>query len=310
MSSTLLAGRGAGRGGSSSARRDRPDHRRVVAAGARGSRRRTRTSVTATLVGDVVHAAAPVDRQPPQHRRQVGGERRAPTLVVDEGQAARLPGPLGGQAPHESLTMFAPVLRRTPTTCARRRPTLRAPRLPLAGQLGRAVHRLRPRLVPLAVRTVERAVEDVVRRHVHEVGADAGAPLGDPAHGEGVGRERPLGIGLAGVDRRPRRGVDDGVRAERWSATPSTASRSVTSSCAVVRGPATSSPAALARADDVVAELPAGPGDEQPHVRTSARAFSGSHHSRLSRYQSTVLRPARRRGRAPFASRAPRSCRS
>ena len=51
----------------------------------------------------------------------------------------------------------------------------------------------------------------------------------------------------------------------------------------------------------VVAELAAGAGDEDPHPR----AFRGSHHQRLSRYQATVASiasPSSRSGRHPSAS--------
>ena len=41
------------------------------------------------------------------------------------------------------------------------------------------------------------------------------------------------------------------------------------------------------RGDDVVPELPAGARDDQPH-QNAARALSGSHQSRWSRYHSTV----------------------
>ena len=53
--------------------------------------------------------------------------------------------------------------------------------------------------------------------------------------------------------------------------------------------PTTSCRAAGEHPQQVGAELPAGAGDQDSGVTPSAaRAFSGSHQSRLSRYQATV----------------------
>ena len=66
------------------------------------------------LVGDVMDAGPALDGEPAQHRRQIGGERRAAALVVDERQRRR--------ARRRGARRCAPCsnrARRTPTTCAR-----------------------------------------------------------------------------------------------------------------------------------------------------------------------------------------------
>ena len=75
--------------------------------------------------------------------------------------------------------------------------------LPLAAQLGPAVDRERVGLVPLDVGARGRPVEDVVGREVDEVGPATPGRLGHVAGAQGVDREGPVGIALAGVDRRP-----------------------------------------------------------------------------------------------------------
>ena len=58
---------------------------------------------------------------------------------------------------------------------------------------------------------IERAVEHVVGADVHEVGADVVARLAHPAHRVGVVARGSHRVGLAGVDRGPRGGVDHDV---------------------------------------------------------------------------------------------------
>ena len=66
----------------------------------------------------------------------------------------------------------------------------------------------------------------------------------------------------------------------------------------------TSSPAAVGMRDDVVAELAAGAGDEEPGHAPTACAFSGSHQSRCSRYHSTVWARPASKSRSSFQPRA------
>ena len=141
----------------------------------------------------------------PDHRRQVGGERR-------DGRAGRrrtASSVVCAASRSIVFTMLAPW-RRTPTTCARSSRCRARPRARPPASIGR-----RPtaaRAVPLEVGRRLRAVEDVVGRHVARGGRRPTRPrLGDLAHGEGVGGKGPVGIGLAGVDRGPRRAVHDRV---------------------------------------------------------------------------------------------------
>jgi hypothetical protein len=60
----------------------------------------------------------------------------------------------------------------------------------------------------------ETTVEHVVGGHLDQVGADPRAPFREPPHRQRVDDQGPVGIGLAGVDRSPARGVHDQVRAE------------------------------------------------------------------------------------------------
>ena len=106
--------------------------------------------------------------------------------------------------------MLAPC-RRTPTTCARpsRPGRARARRRASSGR--------RPTTGwwrPTPCRGRSGAVEHVVGGDVADAGAGQAGPLGHVAGAEGVDREGPVGVALAGVDRRPRPGVHDGVGRE------------------------------------------------------------------------------------------------
>ena len=172
---------------------------------------RTRTSDTAPWL---VTWCRP-GRRSTARRRSIGARSAVKVgmapLVVDEAQLGRarparrrivftMLAPCSPHT-HDVRTMVAPPARppaRRPASSGRR---------PTAGR-ARPTRCRAPALV---------AGEHVVGRHVHEVGAGAPAGLGHPAHGEGVRGEGPVGVGLAGVDRGPGRGVDDGVGPRRVS---------------------------------------------------------------------------------------------
>ena len=199
------------------------------------------------------------------------------------------PGRPGRRQPQHGRHHVGAVLAAHPRRAhdGGRRPERRG--LALAGELRRAVHRQRVRLVPLAVRPVERAVEHVVgarrgrggRRRRRSASASqrtaralaANARSGSPSQastavhaaeltttsGRTVVISAEHGVAVGDVERRR-------VERRRRRRRPRVAVR-----------------------DDVVAELPAGARDEQPH-QNAARALSGSHQSRWSRYHSTVRR--------------------
>ena len=134
------------------------------------------------------------------------------------------------------------------------------------------------------------------------------ASLGDPTHGGAFVANAPLGsLSQASTAVHAAQFITASGRTD--VSAPSTASRSATSS-ARWSAAITSSPDAVAAPHDVPTELPAGPGDEQPHLRTPRRGLQRLPPLRLARYHcdgrcerlvEIVLRSA---------SRAPRSCRS
>ena len=165
-----------------------------------------------TRVREVERARDPGARQASQRRRQVGGERRAAPLVVDERElAVRVGGEqvehrahdvaTGGPAhpggphdrPHRAARPAPPPRRRASNarrrTAGRSRPTRRT-----GG--------------PARPRTRSRST-----------GARGGPPTGGtprrPSGRRARCRPRPLGVGLAVVDRRPRPAVHDDVRRGR-----------------------------------------------------------------------------------------------
>ncbi len=223
MSSTPLAGRAAGTWRIEVDGADRSDHLRILPH-RRHDAAHELVPADRALVGDVMDSAPPLDGEPAQHRRQIGGERRAPALVVDERQRVAL----GGEAQHRAHHVRT-VLAAHPRRAHDRR--VRAGRA-LAGELRPAVHGQRVRGVAFVVRTVERPVEHVVGADREQVGADEFARLAYPSHRVGVGGERPVRIALAVVDRGPRRAVDHDVGSDRGDGRAATSDRTVTSSSA------------------------------------------------------------------------------
>ena len=169
------------------------------------------------LVGDVEDAGHPSDRQLPDGDGQVVREAGTTALVVDEGQLRPIEEaqdrlqhvrPVGPAHPGGAHHAGAWGVHRDGV---------------LAGPLRAAVDRLGVGPIPLVVRLGLGAVEDVVGGHRHQVGAGASRGVGHPLGAERVHVERPLGIGLARVHRRPRAGVEHHVGSHRrgWPGTRS-----------------------------------------------------------------------------------------
>ena len=157
------------------------------------------------------------------------------------------------------------------------------PRLLLTGQLAGPVDRPGVGAVPLVVGLGLVAGEHIVGGDVAQVGVEPAGGFGQVAHRKGVDQISLVGVGLAGVHRGVGRAVDHCVGAD-----PSDGTQHLI--------PAGDVQVLASRGDDlvarggepcrhVVAELPARAGDENSHGIPS---LSGSHHQRLSRYQSTV----------------------
>ena len=147
LSRTELAGRGAGRGGWSSAVADRAD---LVGRAAGGDHDRLDEAVPGggSGVGDVEGARSAGCGQPAQGRGEVGGEARAAVLVVDEGElAARV----GLEQPQHRLDHVRAPRTAHPGGAGDGGPG-RAADLVLAAELRPAVHRARVGGVPLDVR--------------------------------------------------------------------------------------------------------------------------------------------------------------
>ena len=144
LSSTLLAGRGAGPRRMEVGGRDRVHHRRV-ATGLGDDLADELVPRHGAAVGHVVDARPALDGEPSHHRRQVGGEGRAAPLVVDERQAG-----LFLDEPEDRLDHVVAVGTAHPGGPD----DAGVPDRPLAlpGEFRRAVDRLRVRVVPLAVR--------------------------------------------------------------------------------------------------------------------------------------------------------------
>ena len=111
------------------------------------------------------------------------------------------------------------------------------------------------------------------------------AAFGQPAHGGAVDGEGPVRVALAGVHRGPGGGVDDHVGADGRDGPQHLAAVGDVQLLAGERDHLVAG--GVADAQQVGGQLAAGAGDQQPH-QNAARAFSGSHHQRLSRYHSTV----------------------
>ncbi len=186
LSRTELAGRGAGRGGSSSAVVIGSTAARVVAGG-REDRPGEAVPGGHSLVGHVESAGEPLGGQHRERPGQVGGEGRAPVLVVDETQRARADAASRRTVP----TMLAPW---APETHDVRTTVASGPDLLLAAPAWSA---RRPRgggAGPIPVGPVRGPVEDVVGRDVDEMGADAAGRLGHVPGAEGVDGEGAVGI--------------------------------------------------------------------------------------------------------------------
>ncbi len=110
------------------------------------------------------------------------------------------------------------------------------------------------------------------------MGAGAIARFTQPSHGVGVVTESPLGIAFAGIDRGPRRGVDDDlglVRVERLCHRAPVADVELRS---VERHDIITGRRAMKR--ELATELPTRTRDQQPHQPRPARTLSGSHQPR------------------------------
>ena len=92
-------------------------------------------------------------------------------------------------------------------------------------------------------------------------------------------------VALAGVDRGPCRGVDDHVGPDDGDGSVNRISITDVESSAIGAEHLVTHRGAVG--DEIVAELAPGTGDEDPH-QSPLRTLSGSHHSRWSRYHSTV----------------------
>ena len=147
---------------------------------------------------------------------------------------------------------------------------------------------------------------------MHEVCTGAVARLDQPSHRQCVGDEGALRIAFARVDGGPRGAVDDGVgtyrrdRVKNGVAVGDVEAAAVGADHVVTFGGG--------RRHDVVAELTAGAGDEQPHhcparaYFASVAAFCGRHHASLARYQPIVAASpspkSEKRGRQPSSVRS------
>ena len=227
----------------------------------------------------------------PDHRREVVGEGRAwPRWSSTKASIRRLPA-----EPQDRLDHVRPVLAADPRRADDRR--ARGPSLAFACQLRRAVDRERRGRRPTRCRGSSSCRR---RRSRSTRGRDGRRPTpqrsATMADSERVDGERPVRIGLASVDRGPRRAVHD--RVGSGSRSRRRALRRDRSRRALACDAATTS---LAERRQRTTSRPSWP--PAPVTSTfidAARAFSGSHHSRLSRYHATVARaPRRGRGSAP-----------
>ena len=232
LSSTELAGRGAGRGGSSSA----VVIGRTLSGSAPAATRMSRTNPYQVVAPWLVTWKMPGTRADGEAARMAGarsavkvGQPRWSSTKASSRAVER------GRAP--SCTMLRPVGAAHP----RRAHDARARRVHrdrvLAGPLRPAVDRLRVRVDP----TRGTARPSCRRRRSRWTRPPGAAParragVGDPLGAQRVDVEGPLGIALAGVDRRPGAGVehDVGPHAAGWPG--STESRSARSSSAAAAG--------------------------------------------------------------------------
>ncbi len=261
-------------------------------------------------VGDVEDPGPPVESEGHDGRGQVGREGRRPVLVVDEAQLAVA---AAGQAQRGHDHVGA-VGAAHPARPHDGRP---GSALALARQLGGAVDRRRARCVPLPVGPGAGAVEDVVGRHVDHVRAHQRRRLGHVAGADGVHGVGEVDLGLAAIDRGERATVEDelgseggegrqdGVTVVDRHGVDVGAQHLVLQTRPGALGAEQRTAAAAGRhsprqaVEQVTAQLPVRPGDEDPHRSAGpgspqapsamgARARSGSHQSRCAAYQATV----------------------
>ena len=240
------------------------------------------------LVGDVEHARQAARHQADDRRREVGGERRAPALVVHHPHLARP----GGEAQHGADEVGPPgpgQPRRAHHARARRE----GEDLALARLLGPAVHAERVGPIPFGVRIGRLAVEHVVRRHRAEMGGHTAAAVGHVPAPERVDAPRAIGIGLAVVDRRPRRRVHDRVRAQRGDRPE----HGVTVADVEIGARSRPSPHGRPGSNAAASSTPSCP----PAPVTRTRTFNAS--------RRPVRRRARGRAAAPTTTGAPRTMR-
>ena len=197
LSSTELAGRGAGRGGSSSAVEigSTLALSRPAASSDEARRSRTRSSSPGSSRGRC---------------RDGGPSERSTTLAARSAAEVGLPRWSStkrsascalGQAQH-GLDHVGPGAAVHPGGADDR---VAVVELALAAELGAPVDRQRVRGVPLEIGPGERAVEDVVGRQVADVRADQAGRLGDVARAERVDEVGAVGVRARRRRRRSRR---------------------------------------------------------------------------------------------------------
>ncbi len=224
--------------------------------------------------------AGSLDGEGTQHRCEVGGERRTAALVVDEGHRVA-----GDRQPAHQLDHVVAVLTAHPRRAHDRHVLAEdVERGLLARKLRPAVDGLRVGRIVFSIGAIERPVEHVVGGDVHEVCVRVSARGSQHTDAVFVDVERSVDLGLATIHRRERGTVDDRIQARRSDDTVDVVLvrdvelRAVDSDHLVA--------GCAQMGDDIGPELARGSGDQHPH--RPARSFSGSHHSRLVRYHSTV----------------------
>ena len=221
------------------------------------------------LVGDVEEPGPALDDEPADHRGGVGGERGVAALVVDERAACRA-------RPARRRIVFTMLLPWQPHTHddAHDRRVRRAPRSSCSpASFDAPVDRLRVRRVPLDVGLGLRAVEHVVGRERSTTCAPtrraASATWRVPSALTAKARSGSLSHASTAVH-----AAACTIASGRVDVTAaSTASRSVTSSCGVV---GRDHLVVGERADELVADLAAGAGDEDAHGVSASAAASAA----------------------------------
>ncbi len=218
---------------------------------------------------------------PPGHVHRPGG---LPALVVhhlDRSRAARL----ADHRPDEAAAV-------RPVQPGGAQHVTPQPRLAqhglLTSQLGPAVRGPRRGPAVFRVRLAGLAVEDVVGGQLDQRGAGRGALRGQARHCLPVDPERRGLVGLGGIDRGPRRAVDHHVRGPAVQGRLDLAGIGDVEVGAAQPGDRRTAP--VEDGDEIPAEHPPGAGDQPPaHLAAAPGCLSGSHQSRWSMYQRTVL---------------------